>query len=79
MRDIFYPTPLFMSVSIPHQRWGLYDCWPLKGALSQSESQNQNPSLPTNNILPELSNFRSPPAEPGVYLMEIKNVCRTQL
>ena len=22
----------YKEVNIPHQRWGLYDCWPLKGA-----------------------------------------------
>jgi hypothetical protein len=24
-------------LSIPHQRWGIYDRWPLKGALSRSK------------------------------------------
>ena len=33
------------KVSIPRQSRGLYDCWPLKGASSQSEKTKTKTSM----------------------------------
>ena len=43
---------------------------PRRGLFAIEKSKSK-PEIATNNILPELSNFGSPPAEPGVYLEEI--------
>jgi hypothetical protein len=40
------------KVSIPHQRWGLYDCWPLEGALPQSAKSKSKPETTTSRHTP---------------------------
>ena len=44
---------------------------PQRGLIAIEKSKSK-PETAANCIIPELSNFVSPPAEPGVYLEEIK-------
>jgi len=52
-------------IIIPQQSRGFYDCWPLKGACSQSERNWWK------CIFPKMSNSGSPQAEAEVYLRTI--------
>ena len=94
------------SISILRHSRRYYDCWPLKGACSQSVKIKTGKTLMfslsqkflfssflrkqessffwipgrvslarnDNPTFPKMSNARSPPAEPGVYLTAIKTL-----